>query len=200
VEEMDKYIDERVKLIKKYIKSKDVLDLWVWDISVRFLHKALQKHCKSITWIELDKERSKYLKSMWYNIIQWNAETIDLWKKFDVIVAWDLIEHLENLWIFLENIKKHLKTWWYFLFNTPNAYSINFLIRGILLWWNVKQFEEHTLLFTEQLIRNLLERYNMKIEKTIYFTHKQNTLSKIIKLFWLISKKRHEHMFFVIKN
>lgn len=196
-----KYIDERENIMLEYVKWKDILDLWVWDISVRFLHKALQKHCKSITWVELDKERTKYLKSMWYNIIEWNAETIDLWKKFDVIVAWDLIEHLENLWNFLENIKKHLKPGGYFLFNTPNAYSINFLLRWLFLGGNVKQFDEHTLLFTEQLIKNLFERYDLKIAKVKYFTHKENTLwSYIIRLFAKISKRRNEHMFFVVKN
>jgi hypothetical protein len=65
----------------------------------------------------------------------------------------------------------------------------------------VKQFDEHTLLFTEQLIKNLLERYNLKIAKVRYFTHKENNLqSYTIRLFAKISKKRNEHMLFVIKN
>lgn len=197
---MKKYIDEREKIIIQYIKNKKVLDLWVWDTSDRFLHKIITDNSKSVIWVELDKNRAKKLKDLWYNIIQWNAENIDLWEKFDVIIAWDLIEHLNNPWLFLENIKKHLNDRWFFIFNTPNAYSINFILRWLFFRWNVKQFPEHVYLFTEDLIANILERYDLKIEKTIYFSHKENNIySYIIRGGAFFSKKWNENILFVVK-
>lgn len=194
------YVDDRESIIRQYAKWKDVLDFWVWDTSDRFLHKIIAESANSVVGIELDAERTEKLKKHWYNIIQWNAEHIDLEKQFDVVIAWDLIEHLNNVWLFLENVKKHLKKDGYFLFNTPNAYAINFLIRWIIFGWNVKQFPEHVTIFTEELISNLLERYWIKLEKTIYFSHKENNvLSYIIKLFSKISKKWNENMLFVCK-
>lgn len=195
-----KYIDERESIIQAYTKDKEVLDFWVWDTSDRFLHKIISDSAKNVIWVEIDEERAERLRKQGYTILQWDAEQINIWKQFDVIIAGDLIEHLNNPWLFLENVKRHVKNGWFFLFNTPNAYSINFVMRWLFFWWNVKQFPEHVTLFTEELLKNLLERYNIKIEKTVYFTHKKNSiLSHIIRFFSKFSKKRNENMLFICK-
>ena len=194
------YIDSREDMIITYIKDKDILDLWAWDIRDRFLHKFLVDNAKSVVWIELMKYKVENMKKHWYNLVEWNAETLDLWKKYDVVIAWDLIEHVDNAWLFLENVKRHLKKDGVFIFNTPNAYAINFLVKWLLSWGTVHQFYEHVTLFNEELIINLLNRFGIKIEKTIYFTHKENNFkSYILRLFWKISKKWNENMLFICK-
>ncbi len=195
-----KYIDERAPIIQAYTKNKDVLDFWVWDTSDRFLHKIIADSAKSVIWVELDAERTEKLKKQGYHILQWNAESINLGKQFDVIIAWDLIEHLNNPWLFLENVKRHLKKDWVFIFNTPNAYAINFVMRWLFFGGNVQQFPEHVTLFTDKLLIDLLQRYGIKTEKILYFTHKKNNiLSYIIRFFSKISKRWNENMLFICK-
>lgn len=194
------YMDFRETILKEYIKDKEVLDFWAWDIRDRFLHKFLTENSRSVTWVELMDFKIENMRKHGYDIIQWDAENVDLGRKFDVIVAWDLIEHLNNPWLFIENVKRHLKDDGYFIFNTPNIYSFNLLLRWLILWWNVAQFPEHVIWYNEDLLRELLSRYDLKIERVEYFTHNEwNLLSKIIWFFWAISKKWHGHILFVVK-
>lgn len=198
---MKKQIDAREPIIVKYVKNKSVLDLGVWDTSDRFLHKFISDNAKEVIGVELDSERAEKLRKMGYNIMTGNAENINLNKQFDLVIAWDLIEHVNNVWLFLENVKRHLKKWWFFIFNTPNIFSINFLLRGLLFWGNVPQFPEHVYAFNEDMIIELGRRYNLRIKQKIYFSHpEKNIKSYIIRILSKISKKWHENMLFVVEK
>lgn len=50
-----------------------------------------------------------------------NMEVVDLGRKFDVIVAGDVIEHVSNQGLFLDNIRKHLNSDGRLIITTPNA-------------------------------------------------------------------------------
>lgn len=198
---MKQYIDAREKMLINYIKNKTVLDLGVWDTSDRFLHKFIHDNSQEVIWIELDEKRAEKLKKIWYNIQVGNAEEINLNRKFDVIMAWDLIEHVNNVWLFLENVKKHLKEGWVFIFNTPNIFSINSLLRWLFLWGNVKQFPEHVYWFNEDMIKELTRRYQLKIKEIIYFSHQEkNIRSHIIRLLGKVSKRWNENLLFITEN
>jgi len=174
------YIDEREKLITPFLKNKEVLDLGVGDISDRFLHKIVKSNSKKCLGVELNEKYAQNLRDNGFDIITGNVETINLNKQFDVVLAGDLIEHLDNPGLFLDNVKKHLKKEGSFIFNTPNIYSINFLLKGLLFGGNVPHYNEHTLGFTEQLLTELLTRHEFKIIKVVYFSHKEKTLKSII--------------------
>lgn len=196
-----KYIDEREKIIMPFLKEKMVLDLGVGNISDRFLHKIVKSHSKKCVGVELNEELAQNLRQNGFDIITGNAETIKLNQTFDVVLAGDLIEHLNNPGIFLENVKTHLKPEGIFIFNTPNIYSINFLLRGLFFGGNVPHYYEHTIGFTEQLISELLSRYNLKIIKTVYFCHKEKKMSSyFIRLLSAIIPKWRENMLFVCRK
>ncbi|MFA7717375.1 MAG: class I SAM-dependent methyltransferase [Candidatus Absconditabacterales bacterium] len=197
---MKKYIDTREKTLIDYIKEKTVLDLGVGDTSDRFLHKFISDNAKEVIGVELDEKRAEKLKNIGYKIHVGNAEEINLNKKFDVVIAGDLIEHVNNVGLFLENVKRHLQEGGYFIFNTPNIFSINFLLRGLFFGGNVKQFPEHVYGFNKDMIRELARRYNLSIKKEIYFSHhEKNIRSYIIRLLSLISKRRNENILYVIE-
>lgn len=194
-------IDGRERIILNYIKNKNVLDLGVGDTDYRFLHRFIVKHSKSAVGIELDENRAKKLNNQGYNIKVGNAETINLNKKFDVVIAGDLIEHIDNPGLMLDNITDHLKEDGIFICNTPNIYSFNFSLKSLISGGNVKHFHEHTLGFTAQLLHTLFKRHRLKIKKTIYFTHPEKSfLSKIIRLAGKISKKWNENILIIAQK
>jgi 2-polyprenyl-3-methyl-5-hydroxy-6-metoxy-1,4-benzoquinol methylase len=173
-------MDVREKLIIRYIKGKALLDMGPGDTTYRFLHDFLKKNAKSVLGVELDRKRAIALTKKGYNIVQGNAETINLKKRFDVVIAGDLIEHLDNPGHFLDNASLHLKDDGVFIFNTPNIYAINYLLRGYFFLGNVKHFDEHTLGFTEQLLKELLRRHGLEAKEVIYFTHKEPGIKSLI--------------------
>ena len=86
------------------------------------------------------------------------------------------------------------------ILTTPNAYSINRVIRAILSLGNVPQFHEHSLLFNEQLLIELLKRHKFKIKSVIYFNYSNNGFkSKIINLFSKLSPKFSESIMIIAK-
>jgi 2-polyprenyl-3-methyl-5-hydroxy-6-metoxy-1,4-benzoquinol methylase len=193
-------MDAREKLILKYIQGKNVLDIGVGDIGHRFLHKFISENSKKAKGIELDSKRAKYLKRKGYDVEIGNAETFVLNEKFDVVIAGDLIEHLNNPGMMLDNVKRHLKRNGLFIFNTPNIYSINFLLRGLFQGGDVKQFSEHSLGFTEPLIRELLKRHNFQIQELKYFNHEEKTFkSMAIRTMAKFIPKWRENIWIIVK-
>jgi 2-polyprenyl-3-methyl-5-hydroxy-6-metoxy-1,4-benzoquinol methylase len=63
------------------------------------------------------------------NIVSGNMETHDFGRQFDVIIAGDVIEHVDNQGLFLQNIKKHLKPDGRLAVSTPNAKWFTVILR-----------------------------------------------------------------------
>ena len=192
--------DFRLNLIKPYINNKEILDFGPGDISDRYYAKYIKKYSKSYTAVELNKIRAKNLLSKGFDVKIGNCEKVKLNKKFDIIIAGDLIEHLDNPGIFLKNCKSHLKKSGKIIINTPNAFSINRIIMAMLKLGKLKQHDEHTFLFTEQLLSLLFKRHGLKTIKIIYFNHNSDTFKgKFIKFFSKISKYYSENIMFILK-
>lgn len=191
-------MDSREKIIEPYIKGKKVLDLGVGDTDYRFLHKFIKENSKFVLGVEIENKRAEKLIKEGYNIKIGNAENIDLKEKFDVVIAGDLIEHLDNPGMFLNNVKKHLRKKGIFICNTPNIYSFNFIIRGLIFGGKVSHFKEHTIGFTNQLLTELFSRHNLRIKKTIYFTHNENKIGNaIIRIAGSLRKGWHENIILI---
>ena len=101
-------------IILPYIKDKDVLDLGCVNHDSKlkddplWVHGFLNKNC-DVLGVDILWEGIKDLFKDGYNVVCGDAENINLEKKFDVIVAGELIEHLSNQGLFLNNCRRHLK-------------------------------------------------------------------------------------------
>jgi len=103
-------------------------------------------------------------------------ETYSFNREFDVIVAGDVIEHVENQGLFLSNIKKHLKKDGKLIITTPNA-----------KWTTVflKPNPTHTLWHDIYTLRRILSLTGFSIDYyRYYFGNKKqyNFLQKILTL------------------
>lgn len=169
---IEKNIDKREELIKEYVEHKTVLDLGPGDISSgRFLHKFLDKQAKSCLGLELNEERAKNLIEKGYDVNIGDAQNFSLNRKFDVIVAGDLIEHLTNFEGFFNSVKKHLKAEGKLIINTPNAFSF-YVLTGI----NRPAFHEHTCWFDHVTLTQLVERFDMNISQSFCYTNSYGTV------------------------
>jgi 2-polyprenyl-3-methyl-5-hydroxy-6-metoxy-1,4-benzoquinol methylase len=192
--------DTRFELMLPYVKGKTVLDMGAGDMRHRSLHPYLCQHAKKVVGLELYKDRVVKNRKLGYDIRLGNAETTDIKERFDCVVGGDIIEHVDNPGLFIDNCMLHLKPGGTFIFNTPNIYSINFLLRG-LFTGHVEMFYEHSVGLNEQLIRELLNRRNLKPEKLVYFTHKNNNIpSWTIRTLALLNKEWHENIFVVVRK
>ena len=194
-----KYLDSREKIILKYIRNKKVLDLGAGSIRCRFLHRFVAKYAREAVGLELDKKRAENLRKRGYKIVLADAQNFNLNRKFDVILAGDLIEHLTNFDGFFKSAYKHLKKDGCLIINTPNIHSINLLMRGLVN--KIHLYEEHTCAFNAQLLKQLISFYPFKIAKMIYFNHKATGLkNKIIRMLSMFNKKYRENIIIICKR
>ncbi len=92
------------------------------EYKANLLHKRIAELNKDVLGVDIDPEGVKVLNSQGYNVIVANVETMDLGRRFDTIVAGEIIEHLENPGLFLRNMRKHLKDDGVIIISTPNPF------------------------------------------------------------------------------
>ena len=120
----------REKIILDLIAEKDVLDVGsVGQTESYNLWNLYQTaNCKSLTGIDLpeaEKERKEIFQldtpQREEQVVFGNMESYAFQREFDVIIAGDVIEHVENQGLFLRNIHRHLRQDGKLVITTPNA-------------------------------------------------------------------------------
>jgi 2-polyprenyl-3-methyl-5-hydroxy-6-metoxy-1,4-benzoquinol methylase len=120
------------KIILDLAKGKDVLDIGSIGQSSKYSlwNLLLDAGAKSLVGIDLPDAEDTARKDFSVvetaipragNIVFGNMETYQFARQFDLIVAGDVLEHVDNQGLFLANIKKHLKSDGLFVVSTPNA-------------------------------------------------------------------------------
>jgi 2-polyprenyl-3-methyl-5-hydroxy-6-metoxy-1,4-benzoquinol methylase len=143
----------RENIIKQYIKNKEVLDIGGVGQNPQYsLWQEIKPHAKSLIGIDIVPSQDK-------DIIQGNMETYAFNKKFDVVVLGDVIEHVDNQGLLLDNIRRHLKQDGVLIITTPNA-----------KWLTVFKPTNptHTLWHDKATLGYILDRHGFEI---IYFKY-----------------------------
>jgi len=94
--------DHKVSYVVRYAAGRDVLDLGCVQHNPQgyksryWVHNALRQRASSVLGMDLAADGVAYLQARGFDIIHGDAQNYDLGRDFDVIVAGDLIEHLED--------------------------------------------------------------------------------------------------------
>jgi 2-polyprenyl-3-methyl-5-hydroxy-6-metoxy-1,4-benzoquinol methylase len=172
----------REKIIKNYVENKNVLDIGsigqtesysLWKLYPQF-------NVKSITGIDIEEitNENKKLFNITHpdfstEIISGDMETYSFNREFDVIVAGDVIEHVQNQGLFLSNIKKHLTKDGKLIITTPNA-----------KWPTVflKPNPTHTLWHDKFTLKRILDLAGFKLEYLRYYFGNKEHYNLLLKL------------------
>lgn len=148
------------EIILEYIKNKEVLDLGS-TTNKKDIFDAIKKLARNVIGVDIQKSDDP-------QIIEGNVENINLNKEFDVIIAGDIIEHLDNAGIFLDNMYHHLKDNGLLIITTPNAKSLAYLF--------FKANPQHTCWYCKHTLRQALERHKFKIKKIDFCVQKKKNV------------------------
>lgn len=95
--------DHSIKFYVDHARGRDVLDIGCVmhnpeNYRSRYwIHKALKAVSRTLIGIDLYDEGVRALRGRGFDIITADAQSFDLDRQFDVIVAGDVMEHLEDL-------------------------------------------------------------------------------------------------------
>jgi len=159
-----KIVSSRIDPIIELIKGKKVLDIGCVGLGgtdtyggINWIHGKMVKVAKKCVGLDIQKEEVEKLREKGFDTrIQNIEEPFDLGEKFDVVVAEEVIEHLSNLGIFLDNIKKHLDVGGLFIISTPNPHGYEFFL-SILLLGRTLANPRHTHWQSADTLKHLLE-------------------------------------------
>ena len=129
-------VRDRFDVIDPYVRAgRDVMDLGCVDsrparhdakarieYKANLLHKRIAQVNPHVLGVDIDPDGAAVLNGQGYDVIVADVETMDLDRRFDTIVAGEIIEHLENPGRFLRNMRAHLKDGGVIIISTPNPF------------------------------------------------------------------------------
>ena len=185
----------RDELIIQKCTNKEVLHLGATDAPYTkeklkknlLLHTYIEKVSSNVIGLDIDKPSIDFLSEQGITNIRYfdmnNLAKLDF--KVDVIIFGEIIEHLENLKIALENMKTVMHTDTELIITTPNLFYLHNTLQ-IFLKNHELVHHDHKVGFTYGIINQLLNANGLEISD-FYFTFlprlKEKLDKKIIRLF-----------------
>jgi len=181
----DKISQSFYRTLVAIIAGKTVLDIGAVQHSITnikhrnlpFLHGFICSHAKEATGIDIEKKQLSIVnKEMGTNILYGDAQDFNIGKYFDVIFAGELIEHLENPGLFIQNAKKHLSIDGVLVLTTPNSFSlIRIILNLIKNGFNNDPVcnYQHTMWQSPTTLKQLLSRFQFEIESVFYWSNRK---------------------------
>jgi SAM-dependent methyltransferase len=144
----------REDLIRKLVTGKEVLDVGSVGQTAHYdLWPLLVSSAKSVTGIDTEPSTRP-------NIFQGNIETYDFKRQFDLMVVGDVMEHLHNPGLFLQNARRHLRSNGRLIVTTPNAKWLTIIF---------KPNPTHVLWHDRFTLNHLLTTNDFEIEKFRFY-------------------------------
>jgi len=141
----------RSKYINRWLIGREVLDIGSKEGN---LHKMLRKNNQNKSFLTLDYSNADLNFDL--------DKNPNLEKKFDCIIAGEVVEHLKSPINFISFCKRHLKKRGRIILTTPNATGLQYLLDpGWCVYY--KNYRGHTQAFTLEMLKRILEDQEFKI-------------------------------------
>jgi SAM-dependent methyltransferase len=162
-------VDAREEVILPYTRSGNVLDVGVVDsrraeesthrrldrFEASSLHAAIRRENPDVLGVDIDGEGVDILRERGYDVVCADVETMDLGRRFDTVVAGEVIEHLPNPGRALLSLRRHLVPSGHLILTTCNPFYV-VQLEKILKYGDVQVHEEHTAWFDPRTLGHLL--------------------------------------------
>ena len=162
--------------LSQYVKGRSVLDVGCVDHSSsveqeeHWLHKHLALNAGSILGLDILESEVEVLRQRGYEVSCGDANTIFLNRTFDVVVAGEIIEHVENPGAFLCNMARHLSAQGRLVITTPHPFFLLHFFESIFSCVDRRWNPQHVAWYCPFTLENLLRRTGLEVESCYFFT------------------------------
>ena len=172
--------EHRLDFLRRYVADKNVLEIGPAELVgtinrdklERWPHQIIKDLAKSLTGLEKNLQQVSALQELGYKIFHGDAEDFNLGKRYDVIFAGEVIEHLSNPGQFLQCARNHLHPGGILLITTPNRFNLRAL-KSIILENRVQKYRKlidgHVAYYDVWSLEHLLEREGFSIVELGYY-------------------------------
>src|SRR5215204_687912 len=175
---------QRLELIRSICAGKKVLHLgctnWPYTLEALeggvLLHSDIAAVASELYGFDFDQEGIDILASNGitnlYQADLENLENVDLNETFDVIIAGEMIEHLNNPGRFLTGIKRFMNPGTQLVITTINAYAgMRFIIYGLRGKGGTLEpvHPDHIAYYSYSTLKLLLERHEFNVDRFMFY-------------------------------
>jgi 2-polyprenyl-3-methyl-5-hydroxy-6-metoxy-1,4-benzoquinol methylase len=137
----------------------------------RLLHGRIRGVAARVVGVDLSEEGVRYLQGLGYDdVVVGDVERIgelELGRRFDVIVAGEILEHLSNPGLFLQGLRTVAREDARLVVTAPNAFSLKSFLRALL--GRELVHGDHVAYLSAATVRHLCARYGYELEQTTYY-------------------------------
>lgn len=184
-----KVYPSRSQFILDTCLGKDVLHLGCTDARVMdnltrygtHLHVRLMQICKHLVGVDIDKRGLAKMRAAGIeDVCEGNVESLQeilglTGKRFDVVVAGEIFEHINNPGLALQGIKKHLRPGGKIVVTVPSAFSLIPALRTLTGYEHVNP--DQNFYFSWKTLSTLMEKNGYEIEQMVTYTLESRTKS-----------------------
>jgi len=153
----------------------------------RWMHRRLDELSSSLVGIDIHEAGIERMREAEWDAQVADAHEFDLDRKFDVVAAPNVIEHLHSPGQFLRSAAAHLAEDGVVLLNTPRTWSLH----HVLTW--VKDGEvvvspEHTMWFDDLTFRRLVGLSSLRVTDHATFRWQRTAASSVDRAYLMIEQ------------
>ncbi len=185
-------VTDRIEVILALVQSGRTLDMGIVDSrrEKRDTHSQIEQKVASSLFkqindansdtlgVDIDSDGVDLLREQGFNTKTADVVTMDLGEKFDTIIGGEIIEHLPNVGLFLENMSRHLKDDGTLLVTTPNPFYSK---QTWKIWRHNKPsvHEEHTCWFDPMTLAYLCRLSGLEPYRVIWVQKSNSPLKAL---------------------
>ncbi len=189
---------KKVEFFMPYIRDRDVIDIGCASEGDKpyekdtWIHQHVCSASSSCIGVDHNQKTVNELCELGYNVFLGDAQGISIDRQFNVVCAFDVIEHLEDLRKFFDNVHNVLEDDGKLLISVPNPwFFLRFLRCFIKGDGGVNP--DHVYWFCPGTISELLRRFGFDVEKVEFGSGEPRLYS----LFLFPKSLRHTSIFLV---
>jgi SAM-dependent methyltransferase len=163
-------IDDRIAYLCTLAAGRDVLDIGVVEHNIesakssQWLHGALCKVARRCVGVDVLEKEVGMLRERGYEIYCVDLSRRILDEQFDLVVAGEVIEHLDAPGLFLRNLARMLRPGGRCVVTTPNPWYINAILKNAIKGSTFLESVDHSGWFDAWTICELAERAGLRLE------------------------------------
>jgi len=158
----------RTDAIVAWASGPDILDIGCTDHvvepgSAHWVHRRLVQHHPATIGIDVDHENVKRVAELGYPVIVADGQRFALNKRFDTVVAGDVIEHVDDPARLLRSCAEHLKPGGKIVLTTPYPFCLQHQLYALISYPRTCLNEEHAVWFCPQTFTELARRSSLRV-------------------------------------
>jgi 2-polyprenyl-3-methyl-5-hydroxy-6-metoxy-1,4-benzoquinol methylase len=178
--------------IIQFVEGPSVLDIGcaghvVKPESSDWLHGKLRSKF-DVTGIDISEQNIAQMRTLGFDDLHvQSAENFDLGRKFNTVVAGELVEHVSNPGNFLACARSHLAPGGRLVLSTPYVFSLMYAFYAAYHFPKTCENQEHTCWFCPNTITELARRERFAVERWVFVDDYSDSVKSLkYRMYWFL--------------